>query len=306
MSLKIEKLIEDSKLEVLVKGKSGKEITVSDISRPGLQFAGYYEYFVSSRLQLMGMAEWSFLTTMDKELRRKRLDEYFSFGVPCLIISRDLIPHNEIVECAEKHGTWVLRSKRVTTRLTNKLANYLDRQLAQETVVHGVLIDVYGIGILITGESGVGKSETALELIKRGHRLISDDAVNIKNIDDELYGTSPYITHGMIEVRGMGIIDVPALYGLSSIAEEKKIELVIHMEHWGKDKNYDRLGTAGEKTDILNVHIRKLTLPIMPGRNLAVIIEAAAVNYRYKLVSKETPVEKIEKRINELNRSERQ
>ena len=174
-------------------------------------------------------------------------------------------------------------------------------KLAPETRLHGVLVDVYGIGILITGESGIGKSEVALELIKRGHRLVTDDAVDIKETDGELIGSSPRITIGMLEVRGIGIIDVSALYGLSSILQQKDIKLVMHFEHWKNDGDYDRLGTDYEYMDILGVPVRKLTVPIRPGRNIAVIIEAAAVNFRYALMSNETPVDIIESRMGEIS-----
>ena len=174
-------------------------------------------------------------------------------------------------------------------------------KLAPETRLHGVLVDVYGIGILITGESGIGKSEVALELIKRGHRLVTDDAVDIKEIDGELIGSSPKITIGMLEVRGIGIIDVSALYGLSSVLQQKDIKLVMHFEHWKNDGDYDRLGTNYEYMDILGTKVRKLTVPIRPGRNIAVIVEAAAVNFRYSLMSNETPVDIIESRINSIS-----
>lgn len=301
MEITIEKLIEDLKLEILVKGKEGREIEESNISRPGLQFAGYYDYFGYSRLQVLGKAECSFLETMDYELRKKRLDEFFQYDIPCVILSRNLEPHIDLIESARKNNVWVLRSNRITTRLISKTMNYLDRQLAKQTTLHGVLVNVYGIGILITGESGIGKSETALELIKRGHILVTDDAVEIKCIDGILYGTSPYITSGMLEVRGLGIIDIPALYGLSSILEEKTIDFVIHLEQWKKDKSYDRLGIDNETMKILNVSVKKIQLPIRPGRNVAVIIEAAAANYRYGLVSKVSPVETINNRIQEMN-----
>jgi HPr kinase/phosphorylase len=190
-----------------------------------------------------------------------------------------------------------LRTNSITTKFISRLTNYLDDKLAPETRLHGVLVDVYGIGILITGESGIGKSETALELIKRGHRLVADDAVDIKEIDGVLHAKAPYITSGMMEVRGMGIIDVPALYGLSSVLNAKTIDVVIHLDHWKEEQNYDRLGIDKCYIDILNVPIRQMVLPIRPGRNSAVIIEAAAANYRYSLTSKVSPVDTINNRI---------
>ncbi|GIM29582.1 HPr kinase/phosphorylase [Clostridium polyendosporum] len=293
----VEKLIKDFDLEILLEGESNVPITVSDINRPGLQLAGFYNYFAPERIQVIGKAEWSFLDDMGMDLRKKRLNKFFSFNVNCLIMTRDLEPHEELIKAATKSKTWVLRSRAITTRFMSKMTIYLADKMAPETRLHGVLVDVYGIGILITGESGIGKSETALELIKRGHRLVTDDAVDIKEIDGELIGTSPLITFGMLEVRGMGIIDVSALYGLSSVLVSKEIRLGIHLEHWKDDGDYDRLGINAEFKEILNVPIRKLTVPIRPGRNIAVIIEAAAANYRYSLMSDTTPVNVIESRM---------
>lgn len=305
MAITVEKLVEDLNLEILVEGKQGAEIKTSDINRPGLQFSGYYSYFANERVQIVGRAEWSFLETMQIQVRKKRMKKFFQFETPCIIIARNLEPHDEFIEQAKKNNRWVVRSKLLTTQVVTKLKNYLDAQLAPETRLHGVLLDVYGIGILITGESGIGKSETALELIKRGHRLVADDAVDIKEIDGILHGTAPYITSGMMEVRGMGIIDVPALYGLSSVLEEKTIDLVIYLEQWKTEQNYDRLGIDEQHLDILNIPIKKLTVPIRPGRNIAVIIEAAAANYRYGLVSKVSPVETIDKRMEEMFNNEK-
>jgi HPr kinase/phosphorylase len=297
MSVTIENLIEDLKLEIISQGKANREITLSDMNRPGLQFSGFYNYFANERVQIIGMAEWSFLDAMQPELRKKRLKKFFQFETPCIVISRGLEPHNELIDAARENGRWVLRTNSITTRFISKLTNYLDDKLAPETRMHGVLVDAYGIGILITGESGIGNSETALELIKRGHRLVADDAVDIKEIDGILKGKAPYITSGMMEVRGMGIIDVPALYGLSSVLSEKTIHMVIYLEQWRDEEDYDRLGIEQTFIEILNVPIKKMTLPIRPGRNLAVIIEAAAVNYRYALNSKISPVDTINSRI---------
>ncbi|MBA5851880.1 HPr kinase/phosphorylase [Clostridium sp. cel8] len=300
MGVTVKDIINDLNLEVLNEGKTINEIKVSDINRPGLQFSGFYNYFANERVQVVGKAEWSFLDAMQPDLREKRLKKYFEFDNPCTVITRGLVPHKELLDNAIKNGRWVLRTNMLSTRFINKLMNYLDYKLAPETRLHGVLVDVYGVGILITGESGIGKSETALELIKRGHRLVADDAVDIKEIDGELHGMSPFITSGMIEVRGMGIIDIPALYGLSSVLKSKVINLVIYIEQWKEEQNYDRLGVDKEYADILNVKIRKLTLPIRPGRNLAVIIEAAAANFRYSLISKVTPVDIISSRIKQV------
>lgn len=297
MSVTVEKLIKDFDLGVLVEGEKNSIISVNDINRPGLQLAGFYNYFAPERIQVIGKAEWSFLDDMQIELRKKRINKYFSFNLKCLVITRDLEPHDEVIKAAKKNKVWILRSKLVTTKFMSKLTIYLADKLAPETRLHGVLVDVYGIGILITGESGIGKSETALELIKRGHRLVTDDAVDIREIDGELIGTSPKITIGMLEVRGIGIIDVSSLYGLSSVLQSKDVTLIMHFEHWKDDGDYDRLGLDKEYQEILGVKVRRLRIPVRPGRNIAVIIEAAAVNYRYSLMSEVTPVDIIESRM---------
>ena len=301
MGVKVKKLIDDFNLEILVEGKEDIEISVNDINRPGLQLAGFYNYFAPERIQVIGKAEWSFLDDMQIELRKKRVKKYFTFDINCLIITRGLEPHAEFIKEAEKHNVWVLRTNLVTTQFISKTTIYLADKLAPETRLHGVLVDVSGIGILITGESGIGKSETALELIKRGHRLVTDDAVDIREIDGQLIGTSPKITIGMLEVRGIGIIDVTTLYGLSSVVQQKEIKLVMHFEHWKDDNDYDRLGIDDEYMNILGINVKKLTVPVRPGRNIAVIIEAAAVNYRYTLMSDVSPVDVIESRMNNIS-----
>ncbi len=306
MRITVENIIKDLDLEVVVRGEKNTDIKTSDMVRPGLQFAGFYNYFANERIQIIGKAEWSFLESMPVEVIKKRMKKFFQFETPCVIITRGLVPPDELIENAKLNNRWVLRSQSLTTKFITRLKNYLEAKLAPETRLHGVLVDVYGIGILLTGESGIGKSETALELIKRGHRLIADDAVDIKEIDGNLYGTAPYITEGMMEVRGMGIIDVPALYGLSSILEEKAINIIIYLEQWKSDHSYDRLGIDEEYLSILDIPVRKITIPIRPGRNLAVIIEAAAANYRYSLISNVSPVETIDKRMEEVMKIEQE
>lgn len=297
MGVTVEKLIKDFNLEIIQEGDCNIPIDVQDINRPGLQLAGFYNYFAPERIQVIGKAEWSFINDMAPDLRRKRVNKFFSFDISCLIITRDLEIHEDVLASAKKNKAWIVRTDMITTKFISKLTLYLSDKMAPETRLHGVLVDVYGIGMLITGESGIGKSETALELIKRGHRLVTDDAVDIKEIDGELIGTSPYITFGMLEVRGMGIIDVSALYGLSSILPSKDIKIMIHFEHWKDDGDYDRLGLNNDYEEILGVKLKKLKVPIRPGRNIAVIIEAAAANYRYNLMSNTNPVDIIEKRM---------
>ncbi len=300
LSVTVETLIKDFDMEVLVEGEKDIEVQVNDINRPGLQLGGFYNYFSPERIQVIGKAEWSFLDAMGLELRKKRINKYFTFNLNCVVMTRDLEPHEDLIKAAEKNKVWVIRTNLVTTKFISKITIYLAAKFAPETRLHGVLVDVYGIGILITGESGIGKSETALELIKRGHRLVTDDAVDIKEIDGELVGSSPRITIGMLEVRGIGIIDVSALYGLSSILPEKDIQLLMYFEHWKDDGDYDRLGLNDEREDILGVKVKKLRIPVRPGRNIAVIIEAAAANFRHSLMSDVTPVDIIENRMDNI------
>lgn len=301
MIVTVEKLISNFNLEIALKGETNKNIILGGINRPGLQLTGFYDYFDEKRVQIIGKTEYSYLESLSSEVRKERMDKFFSYDAPCTIITRSLEVHKEVLEAAEKHNSWVLRTDMKATRFVGKLTNFLDIELAPETRIHGVLVDVYGIGILIIGESGIGKSETALELIKRGHRLVADDAVDIKEIDGFLYGSCPYITQGMLEVRGMGIIDVPAIYGMSSVKSKKQINLVISIENWSSNGNYERLGMDKDYIEILNTEVEKLTLPVRPGRNIAVIIEAAAANYRYSYTSNITAVDTIEKRMSELN-----
>lgn len=302
MAITIDKLIKDLKLEVIVSGDINKKITTSDINRPGLQFSGYYDYFGRDRVQVVGMAEWSYMEKMDTDLRYKRFKDFFAFDVTCVIISRNLEPHEEVVKAAKENNVWLLRSNLHTTILMKDLITYMEKELAVSISVHGELVDVYGVGILIQGKSGIGKSEIALELIKRGHILVSDDAVDIKCIDGVLYGKSPDITNGMMEVRGLGIIDVTALYGLSSVLQEKNIDFIIELQLWnGDNDSFDRLGNNNETENILGVTVKKVIIPVTTGRNLAVIIEAAAANYRYQMTSSTDPIEIINKRIDNIS-----
>ena len=283
MSVTVETLIKYFDLEVLVEGEKGVEITVNDINRPGLQLAGFYNYFAPERLQVVGKAEWSFIGDMSRELRRKRVDKYFSFNSQCVVITRGLEPHEEFIKAAKKNKTWLLRTTSVTTSFISKMTIYLSDKFAPQTRLHGVLVDVYGIGILITGESGIGKSEAALELIKRGHRLVTDYVVELRKVsEDTLIGTAPDITKHFIELRGIGIIDVKTLFGVACVRETQNIDLVIRLEEWDKDKEYDRLGLQEEYTEYLGNKIVCHSIPIRPGRNLSIICEAAAVNHRQK------------------------
>ncbi|MGN0241117.1 MAG: HPr(Ser) kinase/phosphatase [Candidatus Weimeria sp.] len=259
-------------------------IKVRDINRPALQLTGFYEHFDSNRIQLIGMVEYAFLHSLQNEDERHEIyKKLFSYKIPAVIICRGLKPEKYFIEEAEKAGTPVLGTPRATSQFEASLINVLSYELAPTTTIHGVLVDVYGEGLLITGESGIGKSEAALELVRRGHRLVADDVVEIRQInDDTLVGTSPAITKYLIELRGIGIIDVKSLYGVECVKDTQTIDLVIKLEDWHRDTEYDRLGLDDEYMQILDKKVVCHSLPIRPGRNLAIICETAAVNHRQK------------------------
>ncbi|ARF13663.1 HPr(Ser) kinase/phosphatase [Sporosarcina ureae] len=269
----------------LIAGHAGihKQIQMSDISRPGLEMAGYFDYYPAERVQLIGRKEMSFLETLPAITRRKRLERLCSVDTPAFIIAHGEEGPRELSQLAEEKNIPVLRTDYKTTQFSGMLTNYLVGQLAPMTTVHGVLVDVYGVGVLITGGSGVGKSETALELIKKGHRLVADDSVEIRQVSDNvLIGTSPKLLKHMLEIRGVGIIDLMTLFGASSVKDDKRVLLAVDLEIWDDKKHYDRLGIDEEKVEILDSQITKLSVPVRPGRNIAVIIEVAAMDYRMK------------------------
>ena len=259
-------------------------IKVRDINRPALQLTGFYEHFDSNRIQLIGMVEYAYLHSLQSEDERHEIyKKLFSYKIPAGIICRGLKPEKYFIEEAERAGTPVLGTPRATSQFEASLINVLGYELAPTTTIHGVLVDVYGEGLLITGESGIGKSEAALELVRRGHRLVADDVVEIRQInDDTLVGTSPAITKYLIELRGIGIIDVKSLYGVECVKDTQTIDLVIKLEDWHRDTEYDRLGLDDEYMQILDKKVVCHSLPIRPGRNLAIICETAAVNHRQK------------------------
>jgi len=258
-------------------------IDTGDINRPGLQFAGFFEYFPHDCAQVLGKVEMTYLQSLSPALRRERLDRFFSYRVPVVVICRNLHCPDELVEAAVAAGTPVFRSRLVTTRFFSLALGFINACLAPQVTRHGVLIDVFGTGVLITGDSGIGKSESALELVKRGHRLCADDAVEIRQVaENRLVGTAPAMVRHLMEIRGIGIIDIKSMYGIGAVVESKTIDLVIHLELWDAAKEYDRLGLTEESTSILGVKLPKITLPVRPGRNLAIIIEVAARNQRLK------------------------
>ena len=269
----------------LIAGHEGihKQVQMSDISRPGLEMAGYFDYYPSERVQLIGRKEMSFLETLPAITRRKRLERLCSDDTPAFIIAHGEEGPRELSQLADEKNIPVLRTDYKTTQFAGMLTNYLVGQLAPMTTVHGVLVDVYGVGVLITGGSGVGKSETALELIKKGHRLVADDSVEIRQVADNiLIGTSPKLLKHMLEIRGVGIIDLMTLFGASSVKDDKRVLLAVDLEIWDDKKHYDRLGIDEEKIEILDSQVTKLSVPVRPGRNIAVIIEVAAMDYRMK------------------------
>ncbi|WML30085.1 HPr(Ser) kinase/phosphatase [Neobacillus sp. OS1-32] len=277
-------ILEKFNLE-LISGEEGinRPITMSDISRPGIEMAGYFEYYPAERVQLLGKTELSFYSGLSSRDKASRMERLCTDITPGIIVTRGLEVPPELIEASEREAVPVLRTNMKTTRFFSRLTNYLESMLAPTTAVHGVLVDVYGIGVLITGKSGVGKSETALELVKRGHRLVADDCVEIRQEDqDTLVGTSPELIEHLLEIRGLGIINVMTLFGAGAVRSNKRITLVINLELWDPKKQYDRLGLDEEKVKIIDTEVTKLTVPVRPGRNLAVIIEVAAMNYRLK------------------------
>ncbi len=284
-TVKLNDLIKEFQLELVSAEGCNKDIdiTTSDVNRPGLQLSGYMEYFGTDRIQIIGKVETTYLASLSPQERLRRLDEYFRTGFPCLVIARDIEPFEEMITVSKKHCIPILKTDDITSRFMSGLIRYLNVMLAPRVSEHGVLVEVYGEGILILGESGVGKSETALELVKRGHRLIADDIVEIRRVSDRtLLGAAPENIRHFIEIRGIGILDVKNLYGMGSVKIQENINLVIKLELWDNRKIYDRLGLDEQYTDILGISVPSLVIPVRPGRNLAIIVEVAAMNHRQK------------------------
>ena len=269
----------------LVSGEEGigRYITTSDISRPGLEMAGYFTHYPANRVQLLGKTELSFFEMLPKTDKKARMKKLCSEQTPAIIISRSMDVPQELIEASNENHVPVLITPLTTTRFSSQLTNFLESKLAPTTAMHGVLVDVYGIGVLIIGKSGVGKSETALELVKKGHRLVADDSVEIRQEGENmLVGSPPPLLEHLLEIRGIGIIDIMTLFGASAVRPYKRITLIVELEIWDPDKFYDRLGLDEEKMKIIDTDVTKLTIPVQPGRNVSVIIEVAAMNYRLK------------------------
>lgn len=284
-SVSIERVIEKLKLQNLTPEVdiSNIKITQPDINRPALQLAGYYEHYEATRPQIIGFVEYTYMEGMEEERKREVYPRVLSEATPCIVFCRDLHPDAIFLETAIKNNVPILMTDKSTSAFMAEIIRWLNVKLAPCISVHGVLVDVFGEGVLITGESGIGKSEAALELIKRGHRLVSDDVVEIRKVsDDTLIGSAPDITRHFIELRGIGIIDVKTLFGVSSVMDTTNINLVIRLEDWDKEKKYDRLGLEENFTEYLGNKVVCHNIPIRPGRNLAIICESAAVNHRQK------------------------
>ncbi|WP_027965405.1 HPr(Ser) kinase/phosphatase [Halalkalibacillus halophilus] len=286
----------------LVAGVDGvhHEIVTSDISRPGMEMAGYFTHYPKERLQLMGRTELSFLYDLTEEEVKDRMTNLCTDVTPGIVITRGMEVPPSLIEAANEAGVPVMRSPYKTTRVISRLTTFLESKFAPTTAVHGVLVDVYGIGVLITGASGIGKSETALELVKRGHRLVADDNVEIKQEDyDTLIGNPPNLIEYLLEIRGLGIINVMTLFGAGAVRNFKRISLVAHLETWEADKQYDRLGLDEDTMKIMDVNLPKAIIPVRPGRNLSVIIEVAAMNFRLKKMGINT-AEEFSERLNKV------
>ena len=285
MSVKVKDLLKMSRLsqEYGDKVLLEKEIKTSDISRPGLEMTGYFDFYTPERIQLIGMKEWSYLMKMSSHNRHQVLLKMFQPETPVVIIARNLEIPKEMIDAADEKQVAILRSKASTSRLSGEISSYLDSRLAVRTSVHGVLMDIYGMGVLIQGDSGIGKSETGLELVKRGHRLVADDRVDIYAKDEvTLWGEPAEILRHLLEIRGVGIIDVMSLYGASAVKDSSQVQIAVYLENYDTQKTFDRLGNDTEELEVAGVRIPRIRIPVKTGRNISVVIEAAAMNYRAK------------------------
>ena len=284
-SVPLKTLVQEFRLDVVYAATDYEKVclTVEDVARPGLQLAGYYDHFEPMRLMVMGNMEASYLQKLSDAERTMVFDRLFSYKFPALLIARDIRPDSQCLAMAQKHNITILSCKKATSTIVSAIITYLKAALAPSVTQHGVLMEVYGEGILIVGESGMGKSETAVELIKRGHRLVADDAVEIHKISENaLVGTAPVLIRNYVELRGIGIINVAKLFGMGAVKAENEINLVANIVPWDQKKDYDRLGLKNQYTQILDVEVPMVTIPITPGRNLAVILEVAAMNNRQR------------------------
>lgn len=285
MTVTVKMLVDKVKLKVIYGTKEllEKPITTADISRPGLEMTGYFDYYSPERIQLVGMKEWSYLNTITDYNRYSVFSTMFKKETPAIIVARELEIPKEMLRAAKENGVVVLQGHNGTSTLSGEMSWYLNAQLAERTSVHGVLVDIYGMGVLIQGDSGIGKSETGLELVKRGHRLVADDRVDVYAKDEEtLWGEPAEILRHLLEIRGVGIIDVMSLYGASAVRNSSQVQLAIYLENFEKGKIFDRLGNGNEEIELQGVKIPCVRIPVKTGRNVSIVIEAAAMNYRAK------------------------
>jgi len=296
-SVRVKDIVEKFQMEVINKGTDydTEILTITDVNRPGLQFIGFFDYFDPRRLQIIGKSEVTFLRGYSAEERRKRFEDLFCYEIPALVISRNLDVFPECLEMAQKHGRTLLRTKYTSVEFTAMTIDYLNHALAPVITRHGVLVDVYGEGVLILGDSGIGKSETAIELIKRGHRLIADDAVEVRRVSNTtLVGSAPDNIRHYMELRGVGIINVSRLFGVGSVKNTANVNFVIQLEPYDPEKVYDRIGLEEETTTVLGMKVPAATIPVKTGRNLAVIIEVATMNYRQRAMGNNSARELME------------
>lgn len=297
-TISTKKIAQDLNFEIIYYPEDRETFVKSvDVNRPSLQLAGFFEVFSFERIQIIGLTEWKYMKTLSHERLRQVLDEMFKYDLPLIVFTSGLETDEIVIEKAKEYKRPIVRSDKRTTKLTSIISAYLNSRLSEEVTIHGVLMDVDGVGVLITGESGVGKSETALELLKMNHRLVADDAVKIRRFDEEtLIGSAPDILQNLLEVRGIGILNIKNLYGVGAVKLIEEIDLNIHLEAWDEDKYYDRLGIEDKNIEILATKIDSITLPVKPGRNIAIIIEVAARNYRQKIQGRDPALE-IDRRL---------
>ena len=304
--VKLSDFVEEMELKEITEGIDYDDtvIRVPDVNRPALQLAGFFDYFDNDRIQVMGHVELEYLNECSSGTCLKKYQNIFEIGIPCMVFCKGVIPHEKVIEVAHEYHTPLFVTEDIPFVFMGKAFRWLNIMLAPCTVLHGVLLEIFGEGVLITGESGIGKSETALELVQRGHRIVTDDAVEVRRINkDTLIGQAPPMTKHLIEIRGIGIIDIKTLFGVRSVKETEKIDLVIKIEDWDPDKNYERLGLEDEYEEIMGNKVVCRTIPVRPGRNLAVILEAAAINHRQKKMGYNA-AEELYKRLREAKEQE--
>lgn len=301
----LSKVIEEFSLEKIHSASDVDEVMIDtpELNRPALQIAGFFDYFDPKRIQVLGKVEITYLEQFGREKRYELMDKLFSTKVPAVIVTRNMQIFPDMIDLAEKYDVTILRTEETTSSIMSSLISYLNVQLAPRRTRHGVLVEVYGEGVLIMGESGVGKSETAIELLKRGHRLVADDAVEIKRVSSRtLVGSSPDIIKHFVELRGIGIVDVKEIFGMGAVKDTESINMIIHLEPWVEGKQYDRLGMLDEYTNIMGINIPSLTIPVKPGRNLAIIIEVASMNNRQKRMGYNAAVELNNRLMREMQK----